>query len=796
MTKEVELSRIEIARVRPARLVAVLAVLVAAVVVVMAPRPTPALADAAGVGGDFVSFATPRAVLDTRSGIGGVTGVRGPASTTAFQVLGVNSVPASGVSAVLVRVASNAPTATTYLTVYPDGTTRPGTSMINLTAGQNISNTAITKVGANGKVAVYNSAGNTGIIIEVQGYFTSSTGGSGGGLVPVPQTRIFDTRDGTATTTGKIAAGASRTFTVTGGVVPAGAAAIYTTLTVGGATAAGWLAAAPTGTATGSGLVNYEDGAATNSGAVFKLATDGRVTLTNKGSTAVDVFIDLKAYFGASPSAGAGFRPVATRLYDSRNTAQVGANATVDVQVAGTNGLPLRGVAAVAVDVESSSVDEGGFLKMWGVGDVEAPNSFANRPANITRSAMSFVKPGTDGKIRIRNSSGKPANVIVDLQGWFADPIPSVPVAQYAPTTVLQGTPAAGATLSMVEYAYVDNLGRVVSGHQTDPDNFGSVQWTVLSGNEALTGRPALTQLADGRVQVAAQHTGSNIWVNSQTAVSSATWKSWSDLGGSMASSPAMARLTTGTVVLFAVDVDGKLWVYAQTGSVPFWRNLGDQNLVGAPVVSAVSDGLQVFGVDSAGVVKTIRYASDGSVSAWTSLGGSGATGAPAVVLYPGYRLRVFVRAADGTIVTKLQDATGGTWPAAWSPVGSMVAAGAPAAILDPVSGRTAVVIRGADDNIYRSFETGQGTGVFGAWAVAFDFPDPAATDPTVAPLTNVNGQTWIIVFRNINNASRVYVAGDMPAVSGLAATGDRSTGSAVPDRSFTAVTLPPPPKG
>jgi hypothetical protein len=777
-------------------LLAAAGVLLAAVVgTVAVPQPTAALADAAGVGGDFVAFATPRPVLDTRSGVGGVTGVRGPGSTTTFQVLGVNSVPASGVSAVLVRITPVAPTAATYLTVYPDGTSRPNVSMINTAAGQTISNTAITRVGVNGKVAVYNGVGNTGIVIEVQGYFTSTTGSSGGGLVSVPQTHIFDTRNGTGTTTGTIAAGASRTFTVTGGVVPAGAAAIYTTITVASATAAGWLAAAPAGTATGSGLINYEDGAATNSGAVFKLAADGRVTLVNKGSAAVHVFIDLKAYSSASPTTGAGFRPVTSRVYDSRNTAQVGANATVDVQVAGTNGLPLRGVASVAVDVESISSVQGGWLKMWGVGDVEPPNSFANRPPGVDRSALVLVKPGTDGKIRIRNVSNVPATVIVDLQGWFADPLPAVPVAQFARTTVLQGTPAAGAPVSTVEYAYVDNIGRVVSGHQTDLDNFSSVQWTVLSGNEALSGQPALTQLTDGRVQVAAQHTSSNIWVNSQTAVNSATWKSWSDLGGSMESSPAMARLTTGTTVVFAVDVDGKLWAYAQTGTVPFWRNLGDQNLVGTPVVTAVNGGLQIFGVDSAGAVKTIRYATDGSVSAWTSLGGTGATGAPAVVLYPGYRLRVFVRAADGTIATLLQDATGGTWPAAWTQVGTMVAAGEPAAILDPVVGRTAVVVRGTDNAIYRSFETGQGTGTFGEWAPAFEFPDPAATDPTVAPFTNVNGQTWIIVFRNLNNASRVYVAGDMPPAGALAGS-NRSTEAGQPDRSFTAVTLPAPPQG
>jgi hypothetical protein len=89
--------------------------------------------------------------------------------------------------------------------------------------------------------------------------------------------------------------------------------------------------------------------------------------------------------------------------------------------------------------------------------------------------------------------------------------------------------------------------------------------------------------------------------------------------------------------------------------------------------------------------------------------------------------------------------------------LGTFVAAGSPAAILDPRSGRTSVVARGTDNEIYASWETGQATGAFGGWNLVPLGSDPAASDPTVALLNNSNGQSWFILFRNRNDVNRVY---------------------------------------
>ena len=156
------------------------------------------------------------------------------------------------------------------------------------------------------------------------------------------------------------------------------------------------------------------------------------------------------------------------------------------------------------------------------------------------------------------------------------------------------------------------------------------------------TGQPSLSQLSDGRLQVAAQHTDGDIRAVSQTASGSATWQAWTKFGGSMASEPVAAKLGNGVNVQFAVDTDGQLWAFAQTGAVPFWRNLGDRNLAGPVTVVSMRDGVRIFGVDGQGAVAAIDYFNDGAVSPWASLGGTGLQGPVAAVVRPGYAVQVF----------------------------------------------------------------------------------------------------------------------------------------------------------
>ena len=126
--------------------------------------------DVTGPGG-FASL-TPSRLLDTRTGLGAAAGKVAAGATVQLQATGRGGVPATGVSAVVLNVTVAAPTKSGYLTVYGDGTTRPGVSNLNFVAAQTVPNLVIAPVGADGKVALYNgSTGTTQLIADVWGWF-------------------------------------------------------------------------------------------------------------------------------------------------------------------------------------------------------------------------------------------------------------------------------------------------------------------------------------------------------------------------------------------------------------------------------------------------------------------------------------------------------------------------------------------------------------------------------------------------------------------------------------------------
>lgn len=371
---------------------------------------------------------------------------------------------------------------------------------------------------------------------------------------------------------------------------------------------------------------------------------------------------------------------------------------------------------------------------------------------------------------------------------WRAefDAAPTLPVPQYSPTVAMQASPAAGATIGTLEYAYVDNLGRIVSGHQPDPANASSVQWTVISGNDAFRGPAGLVEQPDGRLQISAQHTQSDVQVRAQTTKGASTWTPWIDQGGAMGGPVTVARQSDGSVVLLALDSAGKPWYITQSsvaGSYGTWHSLGTATLTDSLNAVLGQTGLQVFGTDTTGAVLTATLFATGTVTAWSSLGGAGFTGKPAVVVYPGYRMRVFAQAADGTIVTKIQDGSL-AWPAAWSPVGSQIAAGSPVAILSPLTGKTEVLVRGADGSIFSTGETVQGSGIWRDWVSVLQGGDVAATDPTMLGYNDGTGLRWAFLFRTIDQVSRLYTVETSLAAL---ATGDQGL-------AFHATALPAPP--
>jgi hypothetical protein len=119
----------------------------------------------------------PARILDTRDGTGvpgNAMGQLGTRGTLDLQVHGAGGVPANATAVVLNVTAADSPGPDSFLTVYPTGQTLPLASNLNFVAGQTVANLVIARIGAGGKVTIYNNLGSTVVVADVQGWFTAA----------------------------------------------------------------------------------------------------------------------------------------------------------------------------------------------------------------------------------------------------------------------------------------------------------------------------------------------------------------------------------------------------------------------------------------------------------------------------------------------------------------------------------------------------------------------------------------------------------------------------------------------
>ena len=114
---------------------------------------------------------TPSRILDTRTGNGAPVAPVGPGATLHLQVTGRGGVPATGVSAVVLNVTVTQTTAPSFLTVFPTGEALPLAANLNYVAGQTVPNLVTAKLGANGRISLYNAAGSTHVVADVAGWY-------------------------------------------------------------------------------------------------------------------------------------------------------------------------------------------------------------------------------------------------------------------------------------------------------------------------------------------------------------------------------------------------------------------------------------------------------------------------------------------------------------------------------------------------------------------------------------------------------------------------------------------------
>ena len=223
------------------------------------------------------------------------SGAVGGGGTLDIQTTAAAGVAANA-SAVFLNVTVTQTGTPGFLTAYPYGESRPGTSNLNFVAGQTVPNMVLVKVGPNGLVSIFNaSATAVHIIVDIQGYVTAGTPTAKGAVVPISPARVLDTRYGVGSGAGAVGSGSERVITFTGDM--GNASGVFMNLTVTEPRAAGFLAAYPTGSRPAISNLNFDAGATVPNLAAVALAGSRATVLnaSNNNGTA-QIVADVFAY--------------------------------------------------------------------------------------------------------------------------------------------------------------------------------------------------------------------------------------------------------------------------------------------------------------------------------------------------------------------------------------------------------------------------------------------------------------------------------------------------------------------
>ena len=369
---------------------------------------------------------TPARILDTRTGLGGGPGKVGPGSTLSLQVTGRGEVPAAGVSAVALNVTVTEPTAGSFLTAWPAGETRPLASNLNYDAGKTVPNMVMVKVGAGGKVNLFNNSGSVHVIADVAGWYGDYGASLGTVFTPLEPSRLLDTRDGTGRPAGRLAGGATAFLQVTGrgGVPGLGVSAVALNVTVTEPDGVGFLAAYPTGVSLPLvSNLNYGRGDTVANVVVATMSVDGVVNLYV--STSAHVIVDVAGWYGEHTPTPVGAytalppaRILDTRTGNGAPAGRLGPGATLTLQVTGRGGVPTVAVGAVVLNVTVTEPTGVSFLTAWPGGAARPLASNLNYVAGQTVPNLVVVQVGAGGTVNLFNYAGS-THVVADVAGWY-----------------------------------------------------------------------------------------------------------------------------------------------------------------------------------------------------------------------------------------------------------------------------------------------------------------------------------------------------------------------------------------
>ncbi|MCU1400123.1 MAG: hypothetical protein JWN62_3232 [Acidimicrobiales bacterium] len=376
----------------------------------------------------------PKRLFDTRAGqspnalrslakrkIGGINELQ-------VQVTGLDGyVPTVGVGAVSLNLTATNSDGDGFITVYACGT-RESVSSLNYTGGHTVANAIIAPVSGTGMVCIFSSA-PTDIVADINGWFAS-----GKAFTSIGPKRLFDTRPGQSPqalltpTTAKIQAGSMLEVKVTdiAGIVPtAGVGSVSLNVTATDPAASGFITAYDCGTRQLVSSVNYAAGATVANAVLAPVSATGTVCFFT--STTTDLIVDINGWIAA----GRGFTAISPqRVLDTRaDQSPTALRSVTKVKISGERELrvnvtdlagyvPASGVEAVSLNVVAIEPDGDGYITVYTCGTREAVSSLNYTTGQTVANAV-LAPVSASGTICLYSQS--PADVIVDIDGWFSN---------------------------------------------------------------------------------------------------------------------------------------------------------------------------------------------------------------------------------------------------------------------------------------------------------------------------------------------------------------------------------------
>jgi hypothetical protein len=228
------------------------------------------------------------------------TGAIGAGQSMKIAILGRNGLPTAGVDSVSLNVTAVSPAAYGHLTVYPTGTSVPNASNLNFYAGTVVANAVIAKVGADGSISVFNSAGSTDVVIDITGWYPTTPA-----ITTFTPARILDTRagqntvDGRFVATGPASPGQVLRLPVLGraGVPATGVGAVSVNVTAVTPTSDGNLTIFPSGFAQPpTSNLNFRKGQVVSNAVIAKVGADGTISIFNSAGNS-HIIVDINGWF-------------------------------------------------------------------------------------------------------------------------------------------------------------------------------------------------------------------------------------------------------------------------------------------------------------------------------------------------------------------------------------------------------------------------------------------------------------------------------------------------------------------